>query len=43
MYDREIGHYKDGTFTLFSDLFQQELTDLINRNGWNAKVEVTKD
>lgn len=42
MYDRWIGTYKDGVITLFSDLVKQELTDLINRNGWNIQINVSE-
>jgi hypothetical protein len=43
MYDRHIGQFNDKVITLYSDLVQQELTDLMNRNGWDIKVEVAKD
>ena len=42
MYDRMIGTLDGDTIVLASSLFEQELTDLITRNGWAIKIKVTE-
>lgn len=44
-YDQLIGSYNPKTqeIVLTSDIVKQELTDLINRNGWSVKITQTQE